>query len=65
MDHGPPWITQQQLVEDLTRLGVGSGQVLMVHSSVHAVGPLICGPNTIIEALLDLLTPAGTLMALK
>ncbi|GAC1653134.1 MAG: aminoglycoside 3-N-acetyltransferase [Herpetosiphon sp.] len=62
MDHGATWITRQQLVDDLTRLGVGSGQVLMVHSSVHAIGPVIGGPNTIIEALLDLLTPAGTLM---
>lgn len=56
------WLTQRQLMEDLQRLGVSAGQVLMVHSSVRAIGPVIGGPNTIIQALLDVLTPAGTLM---
>ncbi len=58
----PAWITQQQLVTDLYQIGVSAGQVLMVHSSVCAVGPLIGGPNSIIQALLEALTPAGTLM---
>lgn len=56
------WITQRQLVDDLQRLGVSAGQVLMVHSSVRAVGSIVGGPNTIIQALLDVLTPAGTLI---
>ncbi|MBC8161059.1 MAG: aminoglycoside 3-N-acetyltransferase [Roseiflexaceae bacterium] len=58
----PEWITQGQLVRDLERLGISAGQTLMVHSSVRAVGAVIGGPNTIIQALLDVLTPAGTLM---
>lgn len=56
------WQTQRQIVADLRRLGVAAGQVLMVHSSVRALGPIIGGPNTIIQALLEVLTPAGTLM---
>jgi aminoglycoside 3-N-acetyltransferase len=62
MTDAPSWITQQQLVADLQQLGVSAGQVLMVHSAVRAVGPLIGGPNIIIQALLDALTPAGTLL---
>jgi aminoglycoside 3-N-acetyltransferase len=56
------WITQRQLVHDLQGLGVSAGQVLMVHSSVRAIGSIVGGPNSIIQALLDVLTPAGTLM---
>jgi aminoglycoside 3-N-acetyltransferase len=56
------WATQASLVADIQRLGVAPGDMLMVHSSVRAVGSVIGGPNTIIAALLAALTPAGTLM---
>lgn len=62
MINGSEWITQRQLAADLERLGIVAGQVLMVHSSVRAVGPVLGGPNTIIQALLDVLTPSGTLL---
>jgi aminoglycoside 3-N-acetyltransferase len=36
----------------------------MLHASVKAIGWVVGGPDIILEALLDLLTPAGTLMML-
>jgi aminoglycoside 3-N-acetyltransferase len=55
-------ITHSQLVDELTALGVTPGWIVMVHASVNAVGRIMGGPNVIVEALLDALTPAGTLM---
>jgi aminoglycoside 3-N-acetyltransferase len=55
-------VTHSQLVDELKALGVAAGQIVMVHASVRAIGRIIGGPNVIIEALLDTLTPAGALM---
>ncbi len=55
--HAPSRITS-----DLRALGVSAGQVLMLHASVKAVGPVMGGPNTLLQSLLDVLTPSGTLM---
>jgi aminoglycoside 3-N-acetyltransferase len=54
--------TQLELTDGFRSLGITSGQVVMLHASVKAVGSVMGGPNTILQALLDLLTPAGTLM---
>lgn len=55
--------TYRSLLADLSRLGVMPGNVLMVHASVRAIGPVIGGVNTIVQALLDAIGPAGTLVA--
>jgi aminoglycoside 3-N-acetyltransferase len=55
-------VTQNQLVSDLKALGVAAGQIVMVHASVRAIGKVVGGPNVIVAALLETLTPAGTLM---
>jgi aminoglycoside 3-N-acetyltransferase len=55
-------VTQSQLVNELKALGVAPGQIVMVHASVKSIGRIMGGPNIIVEALLDALTPAGTLM---
>lgn len=55
-------ITRTQLVSDLAALGIRPGQALMLHGSVKAVGNVMGGPDTILQAVLDALTPAGTLM---
>lgn len=62
MTDSTQWVTKPRLVADLQQIGVSAGQVLMVHSSVRAVGPVVGGPNSIVQALLDVLTPAGTLL---
>ncbi len=54
-------VTRSQLVHDLTRLGVVPGQVVMLHVSVRAIGWIVGGPDVVLQALLDVLTPTGTL----
>ncbi|MBN1347032.1 MAG: AAC(3) family N-acetyltransferase [Phycisphaerae bacterium] len=55
-------ITRRRLVRDLRRLGVRRGMDLMVHSSLSKIGPVVGGPETVVDALLDVLTPGGTLL---
>lgn len=54
--------TRQSLAADLRRLGVASGMVLLVHSSLSSLGWVCGGPVAIIQALMDVLTPQGTLV---
>lgn len=60
-DHTLP-LTPTQLRNDIAALGVRAGDTVMMHGSVNAVGSVMGGPNTILGALLDVLTPDGTLM---
>jgi aminoglycoside 3-N-acetyltransferase len=62
MNSAPPLIVKSRLVRDLAALGVRPGQVIMLHASVSAVGWIVGGPDVILDALLELLGPAGTLM---
>ena len=57
-----PVITRSRLVSDLSRLGISSGDTLMLHASVKAVGWIVGGPDTVLRAILDVLGPTGTLM---
>lgn len=57
-----PPITRSRLVEDLKKLGVSSGDVIMLHASVKSVGWIVGGPDRVIQALLDVLGEEGTLM---
>lgn len=54
-------ISRKRLVEQLQRLGVQHGAVLLVHTSFRAVRPVAGGPAGLIEALLQALGPEGTL----
>lgn len=57
-----PVVTRSRLVADLQKLGLVPGQVVMLHVSVKSVGWVVGGPDTMIQALLDVLTATGTLM---
>jgi aminoglycoside N3'-acetyltransferase len=50
------------LVEQLSALGVFSGDVLLVHTSFRAVQPVADGPRGLISALRAALGPDGTLV---
>lgn len=50
------------LTQDFEKLGLSSGMSVMLHASVRAVGFVIGGPDVILQALLNALTPDGTLM---
>lgn len=53
---------RSRIREDLLRLGVAPGGVLLVHSSFKSLGPAPGGIDTLIGALLDALGPGGTLL---
>jgi aminoglycoside 3-N-acetyltransferase len=57
-----PPVTRSQLVSDLKKLGLSTGQTVMLHASVKAVGWVVGGPDIVIQSLLDVLGPTGTLM---
>jgi aminoglycoside 3-N-acetyltransferase len=54
--------TRTSLAADLRRLGVQSGQTLLVHSSLSSMGWVCGGPVAVIQALQDALAPDGTLV---
>ena len=54
--------TPARIHADLRALGITAGQAVMLHASVKAVGPVMGGPNTLLQALFDVLGPDGTLM---
>jgi len=57
-----PLITKSRLVRDLKKIGVKKGQTVMLHVSVKAIGWIVGGPDMILQALLEILGPTGTLM---
>jgi aminoglycoside N3'-acetyltransferase len=50
------------LVSDLRRLGVAPGDLLMVHASLRAVGPVVGGADGVIDALETAVGPGGSLL---
>ena len=55
-------MTVQSLTQDLRRLGVEPGMVVLVHSSLNAIGWVSGGPIAVILALEEALGPEGTLV---
>lgn len=51
------------LAHELRALGVCEGDLLMVHASLRAIGPVEGGPSQVLGALLDAVGPAGTIAA--
>ncbi|MDQ0813584.1 aminoglycoside N3'-acetyltransferase [Streptomyces sp. B3I7] len=54
--------TRARLAADLRALGLTAGDTVLVHSSLRALGPVEGGAETVVDALLDVLGPAGTLV---
>ena len=51
------------LTQGLRALGVREGDLLMVHASLRAIGPVDGGPSQVVGALLDAVGPGGTIAA--
>ncbi len=62
MQNSPHPFTKTILIEHLHALGVQPGMVLLVHSSLSQIGYVPGGPVSVIQALQEVLTPAGTLV---
>ncbi len=54
--------TQKDLEKALQSLGIESGQTLVVHSSMKSIGWVVGGARAVIDALLTVLGPEGTLV---
>lgn len=54
--------TRDTLAADLRQLGVAEGMTLLVHSSLSSLGWVCGGPVAVVQALMDALTPSGTLV---
>lgn len=55
-------VTRKRLVADLRALGVSAGRPLLVHASLSQIGQVKGGAETVIDALLEVLGPDGTLV---
>ncbi len=58
----PPVVTRDDIVAGLAKLGLSAGDQVMVHSSLKSFGRVEGGPETVIQALMEVVTPNGTLM---
>lgn len=57
-----PPLTCQSLTEQFAACGLAAGQTVVVHSSLSKLGWVVGGAEDVIQALLNVLTPSGTLM---
>jgi aminoglycoside N3'-acetyltransferase len=55
-------VGRAQLAGDLAALGLRAGHTVMMHSSLSALGQVDGGADTVVDALLDVVGPAGTLL---
>lgn len=56
----PMW-TKTNLVDAFRSVGLAAGDVVLVHSALRKLGPVEGGADTVIDALLSTIGPAGTL----
>ncbi len=54
-------LTKTQLAEVFRGTGLQAGDLVLVHSSLRKLGPVEGGADTVLDALLEVLGPAGTL----
>ncbi|HEX6037054.1 AAC(3) family N-acetyltransferase [Longimicrobium sp.] len=55
-------LTRAQAVEQFRATGITPGDTVMVHSAFRSLGPVEGGPDTVIDALLELVGPEGTVL---
>jgi aminoglycoside 3-N-acetyltransferase len=54
--------TRDELARQLTALGLATGDAVLVHAGLRSVGPILGGPDSLIDALIDAVGPAGTIL---
>jgi aminoglycoside 3-N-acetyltransferase len=55
-------VTRKRLIADLSELGVPAGRPLLVHASLSKIGNVKGGAEAVIDALLQVIGPDGTLV---
>ncbi|MGI2328021.1 aminoglycoside N(3)-acetyltransferase [Planococcus sp. YIM B11945] len=58
----PEFQSKDSLKQQLEQLGIKTGDSLIVHSSLKSMGWIAGGPQAVVEALMDTVTPAGTIV---
>ncbi|HUT80742.1 MAG TPA: AAC(3) family N-acetyltransferase [Candidatus Bathyarchaeia archaeon] len=54
-------ITVKSLIKDFQTIGLKKGDIVIVHSSMSKIGWIAGGPETIVDALMEVITPEGTI----
>jgi len=55
-------VTTEQIEADLQALGLKHGDIVMMHAAMSKIGRVEGGPQAVLEAILEVLGPDGTLM---
>lgn len=55
-------ITHDELTRGFRQIGLAAGDVVLVHSAMRTFGTIDGGADTVVDALLDVLGPRGTLV---
>ncbi len=55
-------VTRDDIAAALRRMGLGEGDIVLLHSSVASLGRVDGGAEAVVEAFLDVLGPEGTLV---
>lgn len=54
--------TRISLADELSTIGLAPGDSVLVHAALRKVGPIVGGPDTIVDALLDVVGSTGTIL---
>tara|TARA_B100000953_G_scaffold76226_1_gene61589 strand:- start:3084 stop:3968 length:885 start_codon:yes stop_codon:yes gene_type:complete len=54
-------ISKKRLIKEFNSIGLKKGDLLFVHSSLRSIGFVDNGPISVIEAIMDVIGPTGTL----
>jgi aminoglycoside N3'-acetyltransferase len=54
--------TKEQIIGQLKAMGIKPGDSLLVHSAYSTIGKVLGGPDTVIDALLEVVGPEGHIM---
>lgn len=57
-----PVVTKADILSGLRALGLGAGDILVVHSALSSFGRVEGGAKTVVDALLELVGPEGTVV---
>jgi len=56
------YATRESLARDLSAIGLADGDAVLVHAALRQVGKVLGGPDDILDALRDVIGPAGTIL---
>lgn len=62
IDNTPSPRTRESLAHDLRQLGLEAGITVLMHSSLSALGWVAGGSVAVVQALMDVVTPGGTIV---